>query len=53
MDLCGPCTIEARGEEKYFMLIIEDNSILTWVTFLRNKLEAFEKFKIFRALGEN
>ena len=26
---------------------------MTWVTFLKEKLEAFEKFKIFKAMVEN
>ena len=35
------------------MLVIDDYSILTWVAFLKEKAEAFEKFKIFKALTEN
>jgi len=35
------------------MLIIDDYSILTWVAFLKEKSEAFEKFKVFKALTEN
>jgi transposase InsO family protein len=35
------------------MLIIDDYSRLTWVAFLKEKDEAFEKFKIFKALTEN
>jgi transposase InsO family protein len=34
------------------MLIIDDYSSLTWVAFLKEKDEAFEKFKIFKALTE-
>jgi transposase InsO family protein len=34
------------------MLIIDDYSRLTWVAFLKEKVEAFEKFKIFKALTE-
>jgi transposase InsO family protein len=34
------------------MLIINDYSRLTWVSFLKEKVEAFEKFKIFKALTE-
>jgi hypothetical protein len=40
-------------KENYFMLIIDDYSRLTWVSFLKEKDEAFEKFKIFKALTEN
>ena len=35
------------------MLIIDDYSRLTWVSFLKEKAEAFEKFKIFKSLTEN
>jgi transposase InsO family protein len=34
------------------MLIIDDYSRITWVYFLKEKDEAFEKFKIFKALKE-
>ena len=34
------------------MLIIDDYSRLTWVAFLKEKAEAFEKFKIFKDLTE-
>jgi hypothetical protein len=53
MDLCGPSRQEGTGKENYFMLIIDDYSRLTWVAFLKEKDEAFEKFKIFKALTEN
>jgi hypothetical protein len=35
------------------MMVIDDYSRLTWVAFLKEKAEAFEKFKIFKALTEN
>ena len=35
------------------MLVIDDYSRLTWVTFLKEKSEEFEKFKVFKALTEN
>jgi hypothetical protein len=53
MDLCGPLRQEGTRRENYFMLIIDDFSRLTWVSFLKEKAEAFEKFKIFKALIEN
>jgi hypothetical protein len=53
MDLCGPSRQEGIGKEKYFMFIIDDYSRLTWVDFLKEKSEAFKKFKIFKALTEN
>jgi hypothetical protein len=53
MDLCGPSRKEGTGKENYFMLIIDDYSRLTWVAFLKEKSEALEKFKVFKALIEN
>jgi hypothetical protein len=50
MDLCGPSRQEGIGKENYFMLIIDDYSRLTWVAFLKEKDEAFEKFKTFKDL---
>ena len=35
------------------MLVIDDYSRLTWLAFLKEKYEAFEKFKVFKALIEN
>jgi hypothetical protein len=53
MDLCGPSRQEGTRKENYFMLIIDDYSRITWVAFLKEKAEAFEKFKEFKALIEN
>jgi hypothetical protein len=53
MDLCVPSRKEGIGKENYFMLIIDDYSRLTWVSFLKEKFEAFEKFKVLKALTEN
>jgi transposase InsO family protein len=52
MDLCGPSRQEGIGKENYFMLIIDDYSRLTWVAFLKETAEAFEKFKMFKVLTE-
>ena len=35
------------------MLLIDDNTRMTWVTFLKEKSKAFEKFKSFKSLVEN
>jgi len=35
------------------MLFIDDYIRMTWVTFLREKFEAFEKFKYFKDSVEN
>jgi hypothetical protein len=47
MDLCGPSIQEGTGKKNYFMLTIDDYSRLSWVAFLKEKDEEFEKFKIF------
>jgi hypothetical protein len=52
MDLCGPSRQEGTGKENYFMLIFDDYSRLTWVSFLKEKAEAFDKFKIFKDLTD-
>lgn len=39
--------------EKYFMLLINDYSRMSWVVFLGEKLEVLEKFKIFNDKVEN
>jgi hypothetical protein len=53
MDLCRPSRKEGTGKENYFMLVIDDYSRLTWVSLLKEKFEAFEKFKVFKALTKN
>jgi hypothetical protein len=39
--------------DMYFMLLIDDYSRMTWVTFLREKSDALDKFKAFKAMAEN
>ena len=53
VDLCGPSRKKGTGKENYFMLVIDDYSRLTWVSFLKEKYESFEKFKVFKALTKN
>jgi hypothetical protein len=35
------------------MLLIDDYSRMTWVTFIKENFEVIEKFKAFKALVEN
>jgi transposase InsO family protein len=51
-DVCGPLETSFGGC-KYFLLYVDDFSRITWVYFLKQKSEVFEKFKIFRQLVEN
>ena len=39
--------------ELYFMLMIDDYTRMTTVSFLKKKYEAFEWFKIYKELVEN
>ena len=52
-DLCGPTRTKILQGEYYCMLLIDDYTRMTWVTFLKEKSEAFEKFKIFKAMVKN
>jgi transposase InsO family protein len=51
-DAYGPLETSLGGC-KYFLLFIDDFSRITWVYFLKQKSEVFEKFKIFHKLVEN
>jgi hypothetical protein len=52
-DLVGPTTTKGLKDEKYFMLLVDDYTRLNTVFFLKNKLEAFENFKIYKEMVEN
>lgn len=51
-DLCGPMQTVSLGGSRYFLLITDDYSRMSWVYFLKAKSEAFENFKIFKAMVE-
>jgi hypothetical protein len=53
IDLCVPTRTKTTYGEHYFMLIVDDYTRLTWVLFLKEKSEAFEKIKTFKSLVEN
>ena len=53
IDLVGPATTKGLKCEKYFMLLVDDYARMTAVCFLKNKLEAFENFKIYKEMVEN
>ena len=52
-NLRGPTRTKILQGEYYFMLFIDDYTRMTWVTFLKEKSESFDKFKIFKAKVEN
>eukprot|EP00253_Pinus_taeda_P035760 PITA_35760 len=41
------------ADSQYFLIFIDDFTRKTWVYFLKNKSEVFEKFRNFKALVEN
>lgn len=45
MDLVGPTQRESRGGKKYFLVVVDDYSRYTRVSFLREKSDAFLDFK--------
>ncbi|GKA87287.1 retrovirus-related pol polyprotein from transposon TNT 1-94 [Tanacetum coccineum] len=42
MDLCGPMRVQSIKGKKYILVIMDDYSRFTWVTFLRSKDETLE-----------
>ena len=52
-DLCGPTRTKSMQGESYFMMFIDDFTRMVWVFFLKEKSEAFDKFKAFKTLVEN
>jgi transposase InsO family protein len=51
--LCGPTRTKSIHGENYFMLVIDDYTIMTWVYFLKDKSKAFETFKAYKPFVEN
>nr|GEW79126.1 retrovirus-related Pol polyprotein from transposon TNT 1-94 [Tanacetum cinerariifolium] len=49
-NLCGPMRTESLTRSKYFMLLTNDFSGMSWVYFLKYKSESFDYFKKFKAL---
>ena len=53
IDLSGPSRTRGFYGERHFMILVDDFTRMMWVAFLKEKLEAFEKFKIFKKKVEN
>jgi transposase InsO family protein len=49
----GPVLVLSLGKSVYYVSFIDDFSRNTWIYFLRNKSEVFDKFKEIKALVEN
>jgi hypothetical protein len=52
-DICGPINPISNGGKRYFITFTDDYCRKTWVYLMKEKSEAFEIFKIFKALVEN
>ena len=50
--LCGPIGVESYSEEKFFILLVDEYSRMIIFMYLREKSEAFEKFKWYLARVE-
>ena len=52
-DVCGPMSASSLRGYVYFVSFIDDFSRNTWIYFMKNKDEVFNKFKEFKSLIEN
>ena len=52
-NLSGPTKIRWFYGERYFMIIVHDFTRMMWIAFLKEKSEAFEKFKLFKNRVKN
>ena len=53
LDMCGSISSTSLSGFEYYITFIDDYSRNTWIYFLKEKSEVFEKFKEFKALIEN
>ena len=51
-DLCGPITPSTPSRSRYVFVLIDDHTRYMWTILLKEKSEAFVKFKSFKALAE-
>ena len=51
-DLCGPITPSTAGRNRYVFVLIDDHSRYMWTILMREKNEAFTKFKRFKSIVE-
>ena len=52
-DVFGPVSVPSLGKFVYYVSFIDEFSRNTWIHFLRNKPEVFDRFKEFKVLAEN
>lgn len=51
-DVCGPMDTISIGGSKYFLLLVDDFSRMSFVYFLRAKSDVFDCFRQFKAMVE-
>ena len=52
-ELNDPTKTKGFYGERYFMILVDEFSRMMWITFIKDKFEAFDKFKIFKNRVEN
>nr|GEW17439.1 retrovirus-related Pol polyprotein from transposon TNT 1-94 [Tanacetum cinerariifolium] len=53
MDLFGSSAVQSYRGNRYTLVIVDDYSRYTWTRFLKDKIEAFDQFKIFSKKIQN
>jgi transposase InsO family protein len=51
-DICGPITPSSSSGKRYLITFIDDYSRKIWVSFLSEKSQAFNAFKMFKSMVE-
>jgi hypothetical protein len=52
-DVFGPVLVPSLGKYVYYVSFIDELSRNTWIYFIKNKSEFFDRFKEFKDLVEN
>jgi len=52
-DVCGPMSTPSLNGHVYYVIFIDDFLRKSWIYFLKEKKETFNKFQEFKALIEN
>lgn len=53
VHVCGLTTKKITRDEKHFILFVDNFTRDTWIILMKEKYEAFNKFKYFKALSQN
>ena len=53
IDVCGPMSVDARGEYRYFLTFTDVLSRYEYIYLMKHKSKTFENFKEFRSEVEN